>query len=375
MQGESKIAALRTAWNANRSLPRVSTMAFGQVIDNADQVFKHAEAMLTQMEGWVPPLSKLEKIAEVELEMAAMDKVIAQVGVYMKHIESKVAAVSVQESKEKKSWRNDRDYIKAQIMKHHCASGLAHCSATVIQEHLVLLSSVGFARKAYSRELVADDSGMLDLGCIGLLPAQSKQPTWLHRQVSAYLGRVDVDALRTTVQPILEDIKVQKASSACCTVPMDNSFLWNPRDEHGTVTQELFDLPHEASQYGKGLMTVLRFHGYDGRVEAVPFQQFLQILLVHIGIVAVTVMSPQILQSIGGDVSAPSKQLLGPMLVDEHSFLLSAGSLHTSYYFVIAYFFIAFIAIAYYHYSQAVKQAYSEGQDDSWRLVNGVQTC
>ena len=172
---------------------------------------------------------------------------------------------------------------------------------------------------------------MLDLGCVGLLPAQSKQPTWLHRQVSAYLGRVDVDALRTTVQPILEDIKVQKASSACCTVPMDNSFLWNPRDEPGALTQELVDLPHEESHYGKGLMTVLRFHGYDGRVEAVPFQQFPQILMVHIGVAAFTVLSPQMLQSIGGDVSAPSKQLTGPMLTDEVSFLLSAGSLFTSY--------------------------------------------
>ena len=123
-------------------------MPFGQVIDNADQVFKHAEAMLAQMEQWVPPLSKLEKIAEVELEMASMDKVIAQVGVYMEHIDSKVAAVSVLESKEKKSWRNDRDYIKAQIMKHHCASGLAHCFAIVIQEHLVLPSSVGFCQES-----------------------------------------------------------------------------------------------------------------------------------------------------------------------------------------------------------------------------------
>ena len=309
-------------------MPRISSMPFDAVIANGKKAVAEAQALIIAIEGWTPALDRDERIALVEKAMGFIDSTVAQVVLYTDHIVCKSSKAKAAETKEKKDWRNNRDYVKQVLVKSSaCPAGIAHALATAIWHAASDPAEVGYDAGVYDVELA------MDLECVGLIrpekAAKDFSSTWFHHQVAAYLFAVDGMATKYC-EAEFKRLREAGQSHSIVSLPGFGDFSWNPRDEEGKIVEEerCFKLHSDEPQsgYDKALCQVMKCHMWDGRVEAHAFQQFAGLLICHIGCVAVVVVSPAVLAKCGGDISATSpKKWTSPDLAEEPYFFLTPG--------------------------------------------------
>ena len=310
-------------------MPRISSMPFDNVIANGKKAVTEAQALIAAIEGRTPALDRDDKIGLVEKAMGFIDSTVAQVVLYTDHIVCKSSKAKAAETKEKKDWRNNRDYVKQVLVRSSaCPAGIAHALATAIWQAASDPAEVGYDDGVYEVELAMDG-----LERVGLIrpekAAKDFTSTWFHHQVAAYLFGVDGMAVKYC-EPEFKRLREAGQSHSIVSLPGFGDFKWNPRCEEGAVVEEErcfrlhSDVPN--SGYDKAMCMVMRCHMWDGRVEAHAFQQFAGLLLCHYGVVSVVVVSPAVPAKCGGDISAVSpKKWTSPDLAEEPYFLLTPG--------------------------------------------------
>ena len=310
-------------------MARISTMPFDGVIANGKKVVAEAQAMITAIEGWTPALDRDEKIGLVQKAMDFIDSTVAQVVLYNENVVYKSSKAKAAETKEKKDWRNNRDYVKQVLVRSSATpAGIAHALATAIWHHASDPVEVGYDAGVYDVELAVDG-----LDRVGLIrpekAAKDLTSTWFHHQEAAYLFGVEGMAQKYC-EPEFKRLHDAGQSHSIVSLPGFGDFSWNPRDETGKLVAEekCFRLHTDElkSGYDKALCQVMKCHMWDGRVEAHAFQQFAGLLICHIGCVVVVVVSPAVLAKCGGDIASTSpKKWTSPDLAEEPYFLLTPG--------------------------------------------------
>ena len=304
-------------------------MPFDGVIANGKLAVEQAQGLIGEIEKWTPSLDRDVQIAVVEKAMGFIDSTVAQVQLYSSHIVNKSRGAKAEETKEKKTWRNDRDYVKQVLVRSsQCPAGIAHALSTAIWHAASDPAKVGYDAGVYDVELSMD--GLERVGLIRPeMAAKALTSTWFHHQVAAYLFGVEGMAEKYC-EPEFKRLREAGQSHSIVSLPGFGDFQWNPRCEEGNVVEEerCFRLHSDVpkSGYDKALCMVMRCHLWDGRVEAHAYQQFAGLLLCHIGVVSVVVVSPAVLAKCGGDISAVSpKKWTSPDLAEEPYFILTPG--------------------------------------------------